>query len=195
MFKRPPRVKSGSRSDIWQLFSMGYKVRRLGKKNMRELLRVIGLNIADDLEDNIESNTLNSIEGATALKLDEKFEINEQEQHSLVNNYEQSAPEAEIKNDVDNIPTGVSIENASYIENNEDSSLLEKADEKPSFDVELSNNEEEYTPQLFSHENESQVESGLDEFSNNEHTEKLFDQDSSEEEDFEIPAFLRKQKF
>ena len=144
---------------------------------------------------NIESNTLNSIEGATALKLDEKFEINEQEQHSVVNNFEQSAPEPEIKNEVDNIPTGVSIENASYIENNEDSSLPEKADEKTSFDVELSNNEEEYTPQLFSHENESQVESGLDEFSSNEHTEKLFDQDSNEEEDFEIPAFLRKQKF
>ena len=61
MFKRPPRVKSGSRSDIWQLFSMGFKVRRLGKKNMRELLRVIGLNIADDLEDNIESNTLKGL--------------------------------------------------------------------------------------------------------------------------------------
>ena len=29
----------------------------------------------------------------------------------------------------------------------------------------------------------------------NEHSEKLFDQDSNEEEDFEIPAFLRKQKF
>ena len=28
-----------------------------------------------------------------------------------------------------------------------------------------------------------------------EHTEKLFDQDTNEDEDFEIPAFLRKQKF
>ena len=54
MFKKPPRVKSGSRSDIWQLVSMGLKVRLLGKKNMRELLRVIGLNIADDLEDNLK---------------------------------------------------------------------------------------------------------------------------------------------
>ena len=41
-----------------QVFSMGFKVRRLGKKNMRELLRVIGLNIADDLEDNIQSLSL-----------------------------------------------------------------------------------------------------------------------------------------
>jgi len=142
---------------------------------------------------NIESNTFNSIEGATALKLDERFEVNEQEQHSVVNNLEQSNPEPEIEADVDNIPTGVSMENASYIESNKDSSLLAK-DENTSFDVELSN-EEEHTPQLFSHDNESQVESGLDEFSSDEHTEKLFDQDSNEEEDFEIPAFLRKQKF
>ena len=61
MFKKPPRVKSGSRSDIWQLFTMGFKVRLLGKKNMRELLRVIGLNIADDLEDNIESDCLKGL--------------------------------------------------------------------------------------------------------------------------------------
>ncbi len=142
---------------------------------------------------NIENNTFNSIEGATALKLDEKFKINEQEQHSVVNNLEQSNPKPEIESDVDNILTGVSMENASYIESNEDSSLLAK-DENTSFDVELSN-EEEYTPQLFSHDNESQAESGLDESNSDEHTEKLFDQDSNEEEDFEIPAFLRKQKF
>ena len=67
-------------------------------------------------------------------------------------------------------------------------------DESTSFDVEP-NNEEEHTPQLFSHDNESQAESDLDESSGDEHTEKLFDQDSNEEEDFEIPAFLRKQKF
>ena len=37
---------------------MGWKIRKLGKKNMRELLRIIGLNIADDLEDNLSDNTL-----------------------------------------------------------------------------------------------------------------------------------------
>ena len=74
----------------------------------------------------IESNTFNSIEGATALKLDEKLEINEQEQNSIVNNLEQSIPESEIEVDADNIPTGVSMENASYIESNEDSSLSSK---------------------------------------------------------------------
>jgi len=150
---------------------------------------------------NIENNTFNSIEGATALKLDEKFEINEQEHNSIVNNLEQSTPEPEFetKNEIDttetnveNIPTGVSMENASYMESNSDISLSTK-DEDPSFNTEQSN-AEEYTPQLFSHDDGSQVESDLDESSDS-HTEKLFDQDFNEEEDFEIPAFLRKQKF
>ena len=135
---------------------------------------------------NIESNAFNSIQGTTALKLDEKFEINEQEQQSIVNNLEQSVPEPEIEVDADSIPEGVSMENASYIESNEDASL----------NVELSNNnEEEHTPELFSNENESQTESNVDDSGRDEHTEKLFDQDLNEEEDFEIPAFLRKQKF
>jgi len=146
---------------------------------------------------NIESNTFNSIEGATALKLDEKFEINEQEQQSRFSSLEQSTPELEneitmTETDADNIPEGVSMENASYMESNSDSSLLTEG-EDASFNVE-SNNEEEYTPQLFSDEHESKAESDLNEVDDT-HTEKLFDQDSNEEEDFEIPAFLRKQKF
>ena len=32
MFQKPPRVKSGNRSDLLQLISMGWKVRKLGKK-------------------------------------------------------------------------------------------------------------------------------------------------------------------
>ena len=58
MYQKPPRVKSGKRSDLLQLISMGWKIRKLGKKNMRELLRIIGLNIADDLEDNLNNNNL-----------------------------------------------------------------------------------------------------------------------------------------
>ncbi len=142
---------------------------------------------------NIDNNTFNSIEGATALKLDEKFEVNDQEQQSIVNNLEQSISETKIETKEDNIPTGVSIENASYIEsNNEDSPSFNK-DENVSSEIE--SNDEEYTPQLFSQDNESQVERELDEPGRDEHTEKLFDQDVNEEEDFEIPAFLRKQKF
>ena len=150
---------------------------------------------------NIEGNTFNSIEGATALKLDEKFEINEQqEQHSIVNNLAKSIPESENEIsmteeiDAENIPTGVSMENASYMESNNDSSLSTSNNEDANFNVEQNNNEEEYTPQLFSDENEPQTESALDEVSDTQ-TERLFDQDLNEDEDFEIPAFLRKQKF
>jgi hypothetical protein len=55
---------------------------------------------------------------------------------------------------------------------------------------------EEYTPKLFSEEQEFKENTDLDD---NESVEResgeLFDQDINEEEDFEIPAFLRKQKF
>ena len=52
---------------------------------------------------------------------------------------------------------------------------------------------EEHTPQLFE-ENVNETETHHDD-SIDPHTEKLFDKDLNEEEDFEIPAFLRKQKF
>ena len=58
------------------------------------------------------------------------------------------------------------------------------------------NNEEENIPKLFSEENFHQSEeNSLDTKGQTDNeTEQLFDQDN-EEEDFEIPAFLRKQKF
>ena len=58
MYEVPPRLKSGNSKDTWQLINMGWKIRKLGKKNMREFLRVIGLNIADELEDNLNDNSL-----------------------------------------------------------------------------------------------------------------------------------------
>ena len=58
MHDTPPRLKSGNNSDTWKLITMGWKVRKLGKKNMREFLRVLGLNIADELEDNLDDKNL-----------------------------------------------------------------------------------------------------------------------------------------
>ena len=145
----------------------------------------------------IENNTFNSIDGATALKLDEKFEANQETpQHSFINDIEQGVSEPENKNFVnqkedENIPSGVSIESASYIEQNNANSSNESGEEN--LDV-LSEPEEEHTPKLFSED--SQLETENDVSNDNEiHSEKLFDQDTNEEEDFEIPAFLRKQKF
>ena len=84
---------------------------------------------------------------------------------------------------------GVSIESASYIEQN-------KLGEKD-HSIENELDEDEYTPRLFSDEQSYQSEENSSGTNNEENieTEQLFDQDISEEEDFEIPAFLRKQKF
>ncbi len=148
----------------------------------------------------IENNALNSIEGATALKLDEKFEISEQQNQPTNNNLEESIldskSEAEVSDqqEANNIPSGVSMENASYIDSNSDISLPQSKAEDSSINIETNNIEEEHTPQLFADDHEPQTEDNLDEFSHTQ-TEKLFDQDTSEDEDFEIPAFLRRQKF
>ena len=122
----------------------------------------------------IESNPLSSIHGATALKLDEKFESN-----SITNN---------------DITSGVSIESASYIENSVETNIPEIDQTQDSIDE-----KEEFTPQLFSdeiatkEENSETIEKQED---HNSQDEKLFDQDFNEdEENFEIPAFLRRQKF
>ena len=116
------------------------------------------------------------------------------------NNLEQSIldskSEVEISDQqkANSIPSGVSMESASYIDSNSDISLPQSTTEDSSINIETNNIEEEHTPQLFADDHEPQPEDNLDEFSHTQ-TEKLFDQDSSEDEDFEIPAFLRRQKF
>ncbi len=127
---------------------------------------------------NIEKNTINSIDGATALKLDEQLEIDTNpsnvSQSSLIEEKNKN-----INND-DSSPQGISIENASYIENN-----LEIKNTTDS----VSENNKEYTPKLFSEDESHNIEE--EDLPND----KLFDQHSSDDEEFEIPAFLRKQKF
>jgi len=145
-----------------------------------------------------ENTAINSIHGATALKLDESYEIQEEQQtistNEIENNIENEkliSTSIETKNNLDNIPTGVSIESASYIEkNNIEDDVNNLAINE--------NSEEEYTPKLFSEEQSNQLEDYNPENSdlnNSDNKEQLFNQDLNEEEDFEIPAFLRKQKF
>ncbi len=146
---------------------------------------------------NIENNTFSSIDGATALKLNEEYEINEEKQDSAINNLAQSIPEPEnqsstLETGAESVLPGVSIESASYMENNSTDPLnVENEETNLSIDPE---SQEEYTPKLFSDESKPETENNVIEDMET-HTEKLFDQDSNEEEDFEIPAFLRKQKF
>ena len=132
----------------------------------------------------LETNTLNSIDGATALKLDEPLEEKNNIQTSI-----SATPENVIN---DEVAPGVSIENASYIENNSDLNIKEENNKV--------NAEEEDTPQLFSSEtettnNESEIKESENE--NISQDEQLFNQDlnNNDEDDFEIPAFLRRQKF
>ena len=127
---------------------------------------------------NIEKNVINSIDGATALKLDSELEIK-----STENN------EGHLKIDENSNSKGISIENASYMENHLD---LDENLEKD----ELVEGE---TPQLFSEEDnrietDLSVDGQVDNNENNEN-EKLFEPNLSDDEEFEIPAFLRKQKY
>ena len=57
------------------------------------------------------------------------------------------------------------------------------------------NENEEYTPKLFSEEQNIDDQTATEEIREKDTTEELFEQDTSEDEDFEIPAFLRRQKF
>ena len=127
---------------------------------------------------NIENNTINSIDGATALKLDEQLEIDtnpsSMSQSSLLQKTNENA-----KSNNDPSPHGISIENASYIENN-----LEIENSLDSVKV-----NEDYTPKLFSEDDNHKIEE------EDPQNEKLFGQHLSDDEEFEIPAFLRKQKF
>ena len=146
----------------------------------------------------IDSNTLNSIDGATALKLDESYEINENEEQNTSINFENTPenPQSESfhsnEESLSDIPQGVSMESAAYMENNTNN-VQENINNSTSTSDEII---EEYTPKLFSEEQygEEGVEAENNEAIEND-TVELFDLDISEEEDFEIPAFLRKQKF
>ena len=153
---------------------------------------------------NVENNNaFNSIEGATALKLDEKFEVNDNVDESLMSNLESNLTPHNNENlaedtNLNNIPSGVSIENASYMENapNLDNEITSSINEGISTNLKPEMlNDEEYTPKLFEEENVNEAETRSDDTIDT-YSDKLFDKDSIEEdEDFEIPAFLRKQKF
>ena len=132
------------------------------------------------------SPSLETIQGATALKLDNEIKAELEPIH-------ESKQEAISTNDLE---TGVSLDNASYLENNinqeqthkdevqeevviDDISIYE---EKPAENLETNSNE---VPQLFSDEVNPSTSS----------EDNLSENLKNEEEEFEIPAFLRKQKF
>ncbi len=125
----------------------------------------------------IQNNSVNSsISGATALKLDEQFEVNEAQQSSLnIQN------EAVVQNNNEemslNTTEGGYLENEINIDVTDNETLFEidSTEQVSSSEDSILSAEEEYTPKLFSEE------ASLEK--------------NSMEEEFEIPAFLRRQKF
>ena len=143
--------------------------------------------------------TLNATEGATALDMRADVEsnesINQKEEQELT---KQPSQETLLGN--------ISIESATYMEN------IPQQDEVPNFEVESI---ELVTPQLFSDDEninalndenntniipniadgkESEIIENLESKEKIETKEPLLFEDSETEEDFEIPAFLRRQK-
>jgi phytoene dehydrogenase-like protein len=63
----PPRLGTDSWADRADLLRVGWNVRKLGRKNMQELLRIIGMNAYDLLEDNFESDLVKGAIGFDAV--------------------------------------------------------------------------------------------------------------------------------
>ena len=149
-------------------------------------------------KNNIDQNVVSSIDGATALKLDENYEIkNNEEQNAIIDSFESKEENKLAEGNSfridpnDEIPTGVSIESASYMENNPDMSNEVSFTEDVGI---LENTEEEFTPKLFT-EDQNLENQESEEIREDNTKDQLFEQTNQEDEDFEIPAFLRRQKF
>ena len=56
--KAPPRLGTKNRPDLLTLAQLGFHVRRLGRKDMREFLRLIGMNIYDELDERFQNPLL-----------------------------------------------------------------------------------------------------------------------------------------
>ena len=56
--KTPPRLGTTDKKDLFTLAQLGFDIRRLGKVEMREFLRLIGMNIHDELTERFDSPLL-----------------------------------------------------------------------------------------------------------------------------------------
>ncbi len=145
----------------------------------------------------IDNSALNSIDGATALKLDESFEIKNETQNNMINekskdlNDQNLIEPSSINNHMSDASSSISIESASYFENND----LEENGIKNA--VIEDSNEEEHIPKLFSEEQDHDTDElrGTEEPIYNKSDQLFKHEINNEDDDFEIPAFLRKQKF
>ena len=127
------------------------------------------------------TSATNNTQGANALKLEPETYTHEQTITENLN------PEIEKDSSLENI----SIENLEYMENVEQ---MQK-DEAPSFvENNAANEPEDRTPALFSEDENIDTFKDENKSLNQDFSDTLINVDQNEEEDLEIPAFLRKQK-
>ena len=131
----------------------------------------------------INQAAIKATKGATALNLNNAVEEN--------TNIQQELKSEETKKPLhDSLLASVSIENATYLQNLEnmpDETKTQINDDMPTFEIDSI---ELATPELFSNNLEN---NSLNQENKNEKEPQMFEE-SNLEEDFEIPAFLRRQK-
>jgi phytoene dehydrogenase-like protein len=68
LFSRvPPRLGTSAWADRLALLRIGWQIRKLGRRDMRELLRIGGMNVYDLLEENFDSTALKGALGLDAV--------------------------------------------------------------------------------------------------------------------------------
>ena len=127
------------------------------------------------------TSTVNNTQGANALKLEPETYTHEQTITENLN------PEIEKDSSLENI----SIENLGYMENAEQ---MQKDEEPSLVENNVANEPEDRMPALFSEDENLDTFKDENKSLNQDFSDTLIDDDQNEEEDLEIPAFLRKQK-
>ena len=138
----------------------------------------------------IPNNSYNASVGATALKLEDEFEAITEHQQSIENE-QQGVFENETSINSSGVNEEVSSENIDQPKTGESLFEVDSIEQVSTNENSPLTLEEEYTPKLFSEETTSEEDNN----SSTVEDQKLFDQEKNQEEDFEIPAFLRRQKF
>src|SRR5260370_22694672 len=65
--KAAPRLGTTAWSDRWALLGLGWQIRKLGRRDMRELLRIGGMNVFDLVEEQFDSDALKGALGFDAV--------------------------------------------------------------------------------------------------------------------------------
>jgi cell division protein FtsZ len=138
----------------------------------------------------VPNNSYNASLGATALKLEDQFEPTVEPQQSL-DTEQQALVQNETPLNLNESKEEFFSENTGPHATEENMFVVDSIEKVNSENENPLTLEEEYTPKLFSEETSSDENNSIP----STEEQKLFDQEKDQEDDFEIPAFLRRQKF